>query len=221
MIQYFDDKDLACFDGLSFRRDKKTGYYLNAKTHKRLHVYVWEYYNGEVPKGFHVHHKDFDKSNNEIGNLTLMEAREHQSLHGKNWTEERRAKQAQMLRDKAVPKATEWHKSEAGREWHLQHYENVKELMHRKKTFVCECCGKEFEAEETGMNRFCSNNCKSKYRRESGVDNEKRICEYCGKEFEVNKYAKTRTCSRSCANKIRWDKRREKNNAGAGLQHGS
>lgn len=38
MVQYVDDGDLACFDGLSFRRDKKTGYFLNAKTHKRLHV---------------------------------------------------------------------------------------------------------------------------------------------------------------------------------------
>ena len=75
MVQYVDDGDLACFDGLSFRRDKRTGYFLNAKTHKRLHVYVWEYYNGsEVPKGYHVHHKDFNKGNNEIENLVLMSA---------------------------------------------------------------------------------------------------------------------------------------------------
>ena len=203
MIQYFDDKDLACFDGLSFRRDKKTGYYLNAKTHKRLHVYVWEYYNGEVPKGFHVHHKDFDKSNNEIGNLTLMEAREHQSLHGKNWTEERRAKQAQMLREKAVPKAAEWHKSEAGHEWHLQHYENVKEMMHRKKTFVCECCGKEFVPLPGRITkRFCSDSCRKKAWRERKKKDPnfymEFVCEECGRKFKAPKYKRARFCSKEC-----------------------
>lgn len=65
MIQYVDNGDLAIFDGLSFRKDKKTGYYLNAKTHKRLHVYVWEHFNGTIPKGYEIHHKDFNKKNNE------------------------------------------------------------------------------------------------------------------------------------------------------------
>ena len=32
MIQYYEDGDVAVFDNLVFRRDKKTGYYLNAKT---------------------------------------------------------------------------------------------------------------------------------------------------------------------------------------------
>ena len=82
MVQYFDNGDLACFDGLSFRRDKRTGYFLNSTTHKRLHVYVWEHYNGEVPKGYHIHHKDHDKNNNEIENLVLLSASEHASLHG-------------------------------------------------------------------------------------------------------------------------------------------
>lgn len=91
MVQYFDNGDLACFDGLSFRRNKRTGYFLNAKTHKRLHVYVWEYYNGcEVPKGYHIHHKDHDKNNNEIENLALLSASEHASLHGNSWSEERK-----------------------------------------------------------------------------------------------------------------------------------
>ena len=72
MIQYYEDGDVAIFDNLVFRRDKKTGYYLNAKTHKRLHVYVWEHFNGKIPRGCEIHHKDFDKSNNEIGNLQML-----------------------------------------------------------------------------------------------------------------------------------------------------
>ena len=132
MVQYVDDGDLACFDGLSFRRDKKTGYFLNAKTHKRLHVYVWEYYNGsEVPKGYNVHHKNFDKNNNEIENLVLMTAKEHSNLHGSSWSEERREWARENLAKNARPKASKWHGSEEGKKWHSQHAE--KNLRQRQR----------------------------------------------------------------------------------------
>ena len=39
---------------------------------KRLHRTVWEFHNGTIPKGYHVHHKDGNRSNNAIENLTLM-----------------------------------------------------------------------------------------------------------------------------------------------------
>ena len=207
MIQYFENGDIAIFDGLAFRRDKKTGYYLNAKTHKRLHVYVWEYFNGEVPKGYHVHHADFNKSNNEPDNLVLLDAKEHMALHGKSWDSARHEKQIKVLIERAIPKAAEWHGSESGRRWHKEHYEQMKDILHQKKVFVCEECGKEFEATDHGSNRFCSNNCKSAARRKSGVDNETRKCEWCGNLFEVNKYAKTRTCCRSCRNKLYWNQK--------------
>ena len=207
MIQYFEDGNLAVFDGLAFRRDQRTGYYLNAKTHKRLHVYVWEYYNGKVPKGYHVHHKDFDKTNNDISNLTLLSAHDHITLHGRSWDEERLKKQIENLDKNARPKASEWHRSHDGREWHKKHYEKMKVRLHQEKTFVCEECGKEFTAIDNGSNRFCSGKCKSKNRRKSGIDNEKRVCVCCGEEFEVNKYAKTRVCSRLCSRKLRQDQK--------------
>lgn len=64
-------------------------------------------------------------------------------------------------------------------------------------------CGKKFEGTANGVNRFCSNKCKSKFRRDSGIDDEYRICKVCGKKFKTNKYSKAKTCSRSCANKLR------------------
>ena len=53
---------------------------------------------------------------------------------------------------------------------------------------------------DNGFNKalFCSNKCKSKWRRLNGVDNEKRICLICGGEYECNKYDKTKTCSNRC-----------------------
>ena len=204
-IQYFDDGDVACFNGLSFRKDKKTGYYLNAKTHKRLHVYVWEYYNGKVPRNYHVHHKDFDKSNNEIDNLVLLSAQEHLSLHGRSWNNDRYEKAIRNLDINVRPKASEWHGSESGRIWHKEHYEKMKDSLYQKNEFICENCGKTFIAINHGKNKFCSNACKSAARRKSGIDNEIRKCEWCGKEYSVNKYSKSKTCSRTCRNFLRWD----------------
>lgn len=206
MIQYYEDGDVAIFDDLVFRRDKKTGYYLNAKTHKRLHVYVWEHFNGKVPRGCEIHHKDFDKSNNEIGNLQMLTKEEHLRLHGLSWDKERYEKQIDHLNNNARPKASEWHGSESGREWHKEHYEKMKDALYQKKIFVCDNCGKEFEAINHGTNRFCSGACSSAYRRKQGIDNETRICEWCGNEFTTNKYSKAKTCCRSCRNFLRWNK---------------
>lgn len=202
MVQYFDNGDLACFDGLSFRRDKRTGYYLNSTIHKRLHVYVWEHYNGEVPKGYHIHHKDHDKNNNEIENLVLLSAHEHQTLHGNSWSEERREWARKNLLENAVPKSIAWHSSEDGKAWHSKHAKNVFENL-PEKTYICDYCGKEYSTKKTrpkGSNGFCSNNCKSAYRRKAGLDNIVKICEKCGGTYEANKYWKTKCCP-SCRRK--------------------
>ena len=67
------------FDGLSYYR---CGFYFQRKG-RRLHRAVWEKYNGKVPDGYHVHHIDGDRSNNNIENLALMEGHDHLSEHMK------------------------------------------------------------------------------------------------------------------------------------------
>ena len=208
MIEYVENGDLALIDGLKFRRDKRTGYYLNRKNQVRLHRYIWEKYNGSIASGFHIHHIDCNKRNNNIENLAIIEKGEHERLHGSMLTEEQKQKLRENLMENAVPEASKWHGSKNGREWHRQHYEKMKDALYAKTIKVCEYCGKEYETINNGNNRFCSNNCKAAWRRESGVDDEIRKCAFCGKEFTANKYTHKKFCTRECASKYRRSKKR-------------
>jgi hypothetical protein len=192
------------FDGYKFTRDDKTGYYLNSTIRQRLHRYVWEFYNGPIPKGYHIHHKDFNKANNDISNLQLLSFEEHEKLHGEAHAADEgfRVWAKANLAKTARPKASEWHKSEEGREWHKKQFEKSRSKIFIERDFICENCGKAFKSTQT-ESRFCSNNCKSAWRRKAGLDNEKRICASCGSPFIVNKYSKTECCSRSCSMRLR------------------
>lgn len=139
------------------------GFYYQ-KNGKRLHRAVWEYHNGEIPKGFHVHHKDGDRSNNSIDNLELMAASAHLSEHGKD---ERNKERSRKNIKKAIDAARAWHGTEEGFEWHSQH---VKEMWAKRTpfTYTCSFCGKEFQSMHKygkDMNHFCHQNCKVSYRR--------------------------------------------------------
>ena len=187
------------FNGLRFTRDDKTGYYLNSTIRKRIHRYVWEYYNGEIPDGYQIHHKDGDKSNNSIENLELLKKSDHCKLHGDLLTEDQREWRRNNLNIVARPKAIEWHKSEQGHLWHIQQYEKMKDKLHIIVKCVCVNCGREFDGHSNS--RYCSNKCRSSYRRKTGVDSIQAVCAICGKPFIKNKYSNTMTCSKSCGAK--------------------
>lgn len=42
-----------------------------------MHRYVWRFYKGDIPKGYDIHHKDRNKTNNKIENLEIYEKSEH------------------------------------------------------------------------------------------------------------------------------------------------
>lgn len=198
MIEYRENGDLAIVNGYKFRRDKKTGYYLSTKPigerRKRLHIYVWESINGDIPQGYDVHHIDHDKSNNEINNLMLVTRSQHRKIHASEMTDEQRNNMKINLIGNAIPASKAWHKSSEGLEWHKQHYEEMKNKLYTKAIRVCEFCGKEYETIINGANRFCSNNCKSAYRRKKGFDNIERECACCGETFITNKYSPAKYC---------------------------
>ena len=187
------------YDGLKFTKDEETGYYLNSTIRKRIHRYVWEKERGPIPEGFHIHHINHDKSDNRIENLELVKANEHHKYHGEIRAITDYDKLVKNLEEVARPKASEWHGSAEGLEWHKKQYEATKDKLHEKVALTCDHCGEEFS--NIKRTRFCSNKCKSAWRRESGIDNEIRVCVECGNEFTINKYKKTQCCSRSCSNK--------------------
>ena len=160
---------------------------------------MYEQYKGEIPKGYDIHHIDHNKDNNEIENLQLLKSSEHKAIHNKEMTEEHRQKLRDNLNENVRPKAIEWHKSEEGRKWHKEHWEiSLGKAIHKQiaKTLQCIYCGKEYTTTTFGETKFCSNNCKSAYRRKLGKDNIERQCKVCGDIFTTNKYSKRTLCSR-------------------------
>lgn len=201
MIQYSADGLTAFYGGYKFRKDRKTGYFLcNKKTdigkRERLHCFVWRTEHGQIPSGYHIHHKDGNKNNNEISNLEMLSSSDHERLHGQLLTEEEREKRRKNIVLLGVPAAVKWHKSAAGHEWHVEHGKKCAKERAIKQ-YRCVYCGNEFQSKYTygkNQNTFCSNNCKAAYRRKSGVDNEKRVCRICGREYQANKYTNTSRC---------------------------
>lgn len=187
------------FNGEYFSLDPKTGYWQSTKTRERMHRYVWRFYYGDIPQGYHVHHIDGDKSNNDISNLTLLTPYAHAQIHKQNRSSETTAKLKANC-EKIRPLTKAWHGSKEGKEWHKRHYEATKDKLYIKKDYICLNCGKAFKSSKAGA-KFCCNACKSKYRRKAGLDDITKICAYCGKEFKCNKYSKQKYCCLTCANR--------------------
>lgn len=163
----------------------------------RLHEEIWKAANGPIPTGFHIHHIDGDPLNNSVANLECMARDEHMTHHHAGVCSDRKLAHLEAIR----PLTKAWHGSDEGLEWHRQHaYTTIRAIEPCLHT--CDHCGAEFMAVPKKPNRFCSNACKSAWRRASGLDNEVRVCVVCGVSFEVNRYAKKASCSRLCAGQL-------------------
>lgn len=168
-----------------------------------LHRAVWEHYRGAIPPGHHIHHVDGNCQNNDISNLECLTPKEHAARHPTNW------EGMHEHLDRIRPLTKVWHASPEGIEKHREigglAYQNF-EPMDKP----CKQCGNIFTPRKIGsLDKFCSNACKSAWRRASGVDDVERECLQCKKKFMRNKYAKAETCSRSCANRLRHQRKKQ------------
>ena len=140
----------------------------------RLHRVVWEFHNGPIPKGAHIHHLDADKSNNDPDNLECLSLLAHLGeQHGKDSGE--RGKHALVAAREA---AAQWHGSDAGKKWHSEHFERaIRPAMERRIAAVCEQCGAAYmvSAARVSQGRFCGNNCRARALRKRRAD-AKRAC---------------------------------------------
>ncbi len=210
MNPFYVNHDDVVFNGIVFRRYPNAKrwsdrYYFRASSRyiklgiRYLHREVWKFHFGDIPDGFEVHHKDNNTLNNSIDNLELLSKTDHLEHHSETMPEWRREWLRQNVLTKAQPKAVNWHKSDEGREFH-KHLGNLTWENKKPLTLVCEVCGTVFQTVALhSKTRFCSNKCRSKARKQSGVDNVNRPCAYCGKDRIVDKYSKTHYCNSTCA----------------------
>lgn len=165
---------------------------------RRLHEEIWMAVHGHIPPGAHIHHKDENPLNNVLENLECLPGPDHTRLHGLGVCSDRKRENLDAIR----PLTKAWHGSEQGREWHRQHAHEVYAAM-AETDLTCERCGETFRIKnlQASYSRFCSNACKSAWRRAAGLDDVDRICEICGTTYRANRYKKSKTCSRACGGK--------------------
>lgn len=185
------------FNGKKYYLYPKARYF--TKSNKRMHRVVWEYHNGIIPKGYDIHHVDGNPHNNDIKNLNIV----LRSLH-QRFTMKQRFKNdpewAKKFMDKGKECAKKWHSSKEGIEKHRQQAIDSRFGKPDLPIKKCENCKEDFKPKNY-TSKFCSNKCKSSFRRKSGVDDIIKKCVVCEKEFKVNKYSKTNKCASKCLKK--------------------
>lgn len=175
-------------------KDKaKVRYYVKTtgKGYKTLHRDKWEFYNGPIPDGHHIHHKDGNYFNNDINNLECLSPKEHAGEHKEEFYD-MRVKHMDNIR----VLASEWHGSEEGIEFHR--WLGKKSWEGREPEYSCTCivCGSGFKSFKPNSN-YCDLPCRNKdYDRKYRVETK---CSNCGENFMQDKYRqKPLTCSRKC-----------------------
>jgi len=179
--------------------DRRKGYSL-------LHRDSYVVHHGPIPDGYHVHHKDGNTLNNDPANFVALPPPLHLASHAPASSERQAAAMranANGRTDRFRAGAAAWHDSAEGRAWHSQHAVSTwqqREPLAR----ICDQCGAEFGSMGRRVtDRFCSNACKSAWRRDAGIDNVSRVCVSCGATFVVNRYRKTTQCSWDCSRRHR------------------
>ena len=160
---------VVVFNGIKYYK-QKGGYYQRAETAKRarekierrLHRAVWKFYNGDIPKGMQIHHKDENKDNNDISNLELLTPSEHWKRHksGETMRDWWHSKKGMRANKKGVRLAKKWHASEAGYKWHSEHQKET--AKKHVVVEICRECGQEFNTYDGIRHQVNCRKCRDK-----------------------------------------------------------
>jgi len=136
-------------NGVKYYVSPETGYYSRRYPRSEfMHRAVWIDAHGEIPDGYHIHHKNHDKSDNRPANLQCMSASDHSMLHAETnpWVGSDENKRQLRAAGKLA---------RGGR---------------KMRVGCCEVCNAEFET--IALNRrFCGKSCryKSEWQREASL----------------------------------------------------
>lgn len=165
-------------------RHNGRGYYLRpdgyyqAKRYKgmderSLHRKIYRDHHGSIPKGYHVHHVDGDRANNDIANLEALPAGQHIRHHRLG---------------KPHPNPKLWRAIMA----------KGREAMRNRPwvEYKCAQCGAGFVSQHCRPRKFCGVACLEKYRA-NAFAGERRKCDECGKGYKATRNAQ-RYCGKRC-----------------------
>lgn len=162
------------------------GYYIGKN--RLLHREVWKFFNGEIPKGYHIHHVSQDKDCNDITNLVIMTDSEHHKLH---WLSESKI---EVVCPVCGKKFLTWGKKpKTFCSDHCRFKSKYTPAQRVKR--ICQWCGKEFE---TGAKRpadFCSPRCNHLAWLAQPTE---AVCAVCGKPISFPRGKPKKTCSKEC-----------------------
>lgn len=189
------------FNGINFLKDNRSGYFWSTskKTgNVSMHRYVWNYYNGEIPEGYEIHHIDGDPSNNDIKNLKCSKRCEHRREHQEHKmglvSNGHCVECGAELKDKCGVFCSSRCKQAYAR--HNGYYKIEK---------TCAYCGKKFLTNKYRKSETCSHLCSNLIRQKRISEGEPtHVCVVCGKKYFPQPNNKHNTCSMKCTKKL-WE----------------
>lgn len=192
-IEVVDETHVKC-EGITYRRNKKTGHY---DSYLALHRFIWIYFNGEIPSGFDIHHKNENPGDNEIHNLKMLTKSEHCKIH--NDIAHNQALNNYITRQCPVCGKSFTFPKYATRKYCSTACSDKAHTINKLDIRICPVCGKSFHVRKSLKQIYCSRTCAYKTK-----NKRKRLkyivlkCPICGKEFESKMCSHQKYCSRKC-----------------------
>lgn len=205
-----EDRITVRFNGFLYQKYSDRPYYERVGGHYFLHRDTWIYYKGEIPEGYHIHHKDENTSNNTIENLEMLTAEDHRELHKEALIKRSTSPEHFEHLAKIRPLTVEWHGSKEGKEWHKAHALKTIHAPNSPKPFskiipvdkVCGVCQRVFISKNPKRQNTCSQECHNVKHNEKRTLRRKenapeRSCQHCTKPY-TSVYKKQRFCCTQC-----------------------